>query len=220
MMMYTKMTSVVALPDYPMVYARLCATWKIWIWSAPGLLLLVIQGSRLVRGPILLLGASAALTYAFYWVIPLDQGHGWGYRYFHTAWGALPIFGAAFISSKRAINEDGIAWRQWAGGFALASLILSTALQLWLVHRTIEEHLRQRIPVPDNGHWILFVTPERGLYTWDMIQNFPGESRELTLMSEGSARDAALVAARYPGAHRVTIDYRGSLWSFPADPHP
>jgi hypothetical protein len=220
LMMYTKFTSVVALPDLRMVCARLYATWKIWIWSAPGLLLLAIAGSWKIRGPILLLGVSAALTYAFYWVIPLDQGHGWGYRYFHTAWAALPLFGAAFIVSRPAMSADGIAWREWAGGMALASLILSTALQFWQVNATISEHLGQRIPVPDNGRWILFVTLQRGLYTWDMIQNFPGEDQQLILMSAGAASDAALAAARFPEAHRMTLDRRGSLWALPADRNP
>jgi hypothetical protein len=216
MMVSMKISSVLALRDPSMVKARIFAAWKIWIWSMPGLLLLAVQGGRMLRGPILLLGASAALTYFSFWVIPLDQGHGWGYRYFHTAWAALPIYGAAFIASQPATTEDGIAWRLWAGGFALASLFLSTALQLWQVHATIDEHLGQRIPVPDNGRWIVFVAPERGLYTWDMIQNFPGEGRELMLMSEGSASDAAFVAGRFPQAQRVMLDRRGSLWSWPA----
>jgi hypothetical protein len=220
MMIYTKMTDVIALPDFQMVCARIYATWKIWIWSVPGLLLLAIQGARIVRGPILLLGASAALTYAFFWVVPLDQGHGWGYRYFHTAWAALPLFGAAFITSRAATDDDGISWRRWAGGFAFVSLVLSTALQLWQVHATISEHLAQRIPVPDNGRWVLFVTPQRGLYTWDMIQNFPGDDHQLILASAGAAADAALAAARFPQARRVALEPRGSLWSMPPEAHP
>ncbi|MFI4891526.1 MAG: hypothetical protein ACHQIL_13430 [Steroidobacterales bacterium] len=220
LMIYTKLTSVIALPDFPMVCARLYATWKIWIWSVPGLLLLAIQGARVVRGPILLFGASAAVTYAFYWLVPLDQGHGWGYRYFHSAWAALPLLGAAFIVTQPLANEDGFAWRQWAGGFAVASLVLSTTLQAWQVDATIGEHVGQRISVPDRGRWILFVTPQRGLYTWDMIQNFPGDRQKLTLMSFGAASDAALVASRYPQAQRMILDRRGSLWSLPSGQQP
>jgi hypothetical protein len=219
-MVYTKLTSVVALPDFPMFCARMYATWKIWIWSVPGLLLLALHGCRKARGPLLVLGASAALTYAFYWVVPLDQGHGWGYRYFHTAWAALPIFAAGFIACRPVTENDGIAWRQWAGGLALASLLLSTTLQFWQVDATIREHIGQRLPVPKDGHWILFVALQRGLYTWDMIQNFPGEHQQLILISSGAASDASLIAKRFPQAHLVTLDRRGSLWSLPEDWRP
>ncbi len=220
LMVYLKLSSVVALPDFPMVCARIYATWKIWIWSVPGLVLLALHGCRTVRGPMLVLGASAVLTYLFYWVIPLDQGHGWGYRYFHTAWAALPIYAAAFIASRPATERDGIAWRQWAGGLALASLLLSTPVQFRQVDETISEHRGQLLPVPKDGHWILFVALQRGLYTWDMIQNFPGEHQQLTLISQGAASDAALIAQRFPQAQLVTLDRKGSLWSLPEDWQP
>lgn len=210
---YKTLTNVLAFPDFAMVCARLYATWKIWIWSAPGVLLLAIGAIYGIRGPMLLFGASAAATYAFYWLVPLDQGHGWGYRYFHTAWAALPLLGAAFIVTRSGDDGIGAAWRQWAGGFALASLVLATGLRLWQVDAILNEHLAQRIPVPRGGHWIVFVAPRTGLYSWDMIQNVPGDTHQLVLMSFGTAKDASLIAAHFPMAQRTALDARGSLWS-------
>jgi hypothetical protein len=214
---YRTLTSIVALPSFLMVCARLYATWKIWIWSAPGLLLLTIGGCRVVRGPLLLLSASAALTWLFYWLVPFDQGHGWGERYFSTAWMALPILGAAFIVSQPAGTAAGDNWREWAGGLALGSLVLSTLLRLWQVDAIITEHVAQRIPAPAAGRWLVFIAPRAGLYSWDMVQNLPGDDHRLVLMSFGAGRDAVFAASRFPLAHRTLIDARGSLWSLPDD---
>ena len=213
LLMYSRISSLVSFPDFPLVCARLYATWKIWIWSVPGLMLAAIGGARVVRGPILLFGASAVLTYAFYWLVPLDQGHGWGYRYFFPAWAALPLLASAAIVAQPIDADTRNARREWLGGFALTSLLLATTLRLWQVNAILDEHFGQRIPVPHNGRWAVFVAPHRGLYTWDMIQNMPDDPHRLIMMSFGASRDAALMAAEFPGAQRVLVDSRGSLWS-------
>ncbi len=213
-----KIHGVVRLPDYQMINARLQATWKLWIWSSPGLIILAFAGLRRAPGPLRLLAVSAAVTYVAYWFVPFDQGHGWGYRYVHPAWAALPLLGAAFISASRIGEPPADAWRAWAGGLAAASLVLATSLWFRQVEDVIGEHLAQRIPAPAAGRWIVFVAFRRGLYTWDMIQNFPGESRVLVLMSFGPSADSRLAEARFPGARRTLLDSRGSLWSLPDGP--
>jgi len=200
------------LPSYEMICARMYATWKIWIWSAPGLSIIAVAGYRVVRGPLRLLAASALVTYCAYWFVPLDQGHGWGYRYFHTAWGVLPIFGGAFIAAEPLGTRTGMAWREWVGGIAFASAVLATSLRFAQVHEIIGVHLAQRIEAPSRGRWIIFVRYEAGLYTWDMIQDLPYVSAPLILMSLGDAADAGLMASRFPDATRTLDDERGSLW--------
>jgi hypothetical protein len=200
------------IPGYPMISARLYATWKLWIWSAPGLLILAIAGARIIKGPVLLLGASAILTYVIYWFVPLDQGHGWGYRYFHPAWAALPLFAAAFIVSRPTAMTANSDWRGWVGGIALAGAVCSTSLRFWQVDDIIGRHLAQRIPVTASGRWVVFVGLNPGLYTWDMIQNMPGQDDRLVLMSQGPAPDVGLMAVRFPSAQRVLADRRGTLW--------
>jgi len=200
------------IPDRAMLCARWYASWKIWIWSMPGLLLLMAGGARILRGPLLLLAASAGLTYAVYWFVPFDQGHGWGYRYFHSAWGLLPLFGAAFIARQPALSPQGRAWREWIGGIALLSAVLSTSLRFAQVDVIIGRHLAQKIIAPEGGKWVVFVRLQRGLYTWDMIQNMPGDGHRITLMSFGTRADEGLMRSALPGYRPMLVDARGSLW--------
>jgi hypothetical protein len=210
-----KLSAAFSWPDWTMVRARLKATAKIWLWSAPGLPLLALAGLRHASKPLWLLAASAMLTYGVYWLVPFDQGHGWGYRYFHTAWGALPLLAASFLARPRIARAGESGWWAWAGGLALASLVLGNGLRFAQVHAIIGAHLAQVIPAPEQGRWITFVSLNRGMYTWDRIQNMPGESRILTLMSFGPEADTIWMGKRFPRAQRVISDNRGSLWAVP-----
>jgi len=200
------------IPDYQVLRAKWYATWKIWIWSMPGLLLVAAGGLRLLRGPVCLLAASAGLTYAVYWFVPFDQGHGWGYRYFHSAWMVLPLFAAAFVARQPVDSPRGRVWREWVGSLALLSTIFSTGLRFGQVDAIIARHLAQKIPAPGGGKWVVFVRFQRGLYTWDMIQNMPGDDHLITLMSFGAAADRRLMASALPGYLPQLSDARGSLW--------
>src|SRR5438067_426521 len=67
-----------------------------------------------------LFAASALLTLAGYFFVPYDQGHGWGYRYFHASWGALPLLAACALEHPAA----GASLRRMTLIAALASLLL------------------------------------------------------------------------------------------------
>ncbi len=217
MLIADKLHGAFEMPDAALVSVRIMATWKLWIWSAPGLLVLAAAGLIRAGPPLRLFAASAALTYLAYWFVPADQGHGWGYRYMQSAWGALPLLGAAFIASRAGPGTAGDAWREWVGGLAAASLVCATSFWFWQVHAIISVHLAQRIPTPPAGRWVVFVSYHRGMYTWDMIQNRPGDTQTLTMMSFGSAADARLMALHFPAARRTEQDARGSLWSLAGD---
>jgi hypothetical protein len=206
-----KLASVVSVPSNGLLLARIYATWKMWIWSVPGLLIFAVAAVRRARGPLLLFAISGLLTYLFYWLVPFDQGHGWGYRYFHSAWAALPLLAADYLTRPRP-DVSFSRLRGWVGGVSLTSLVLANVFWFWQVHAVIEEHVAQRIPVPSTGRWVIFVTSNRGMYSWDMVQNLPFDSRVRTLMSFGSAADASLMAGYSPGAVRVFQDERGSAW--------
>ena len=207
-----KLGQALALPQYQTVLYRLAGTWKLWLWSVPGLLILAFAGARRMDGPLARLAACALLTYAGYWLVPVDQGHGWGYRYMHSGWAALPLLAAALMVAEPASSASGRAWRAWAGGLAVASLVLANTLRLVQVESVLSEHLAQLMPAPATGHWVRFVTPRRGLYSWDIIQNVPGRDQVLTLMSFGAGSDRQLMAERFPAAVPVVADGRGSLW--------
>jgi len=103
-----RMIEIFSLPDATVVLARLIGIAKTWVWAVPGLMLLAAAGAVRWRQDVLcrLLTASALLTLVGYFFVPVDQGHGWGYRYFHSAWMALPLLAtAALFRPARTLRE-------------------------------------------------------------------------------------------------------------------
>jgi hypothetical protein len=168
-------------------------------WGVPGLVALAAVGAWRHRQmtPVRLLAAAAALTFAGYFFVPYDQGHGWGYRYFHSAWLVLPLFGAAALIPER--EEEGFLRRLLLGA-ALGSLVLATGLRLAQVQSFIDGQLAQ-VPAPVNPdkQQVVFVHAERGYYTIDLIQNDPFmDGARWTLISHGDDDDDRFMKALPP----------------------
>ena len=69
---------------------------KLWLWAAPGLLLLAVCGRAQASDVrYRLIAWSAVTTLLGFLFVPFDQGHGWGFRYFHSVWFALPVLAFA-----------------------------------------------------------------------------------------------------------------------------
>jgi hypothetical protein len=199
--------TVFAIPTEDMLKARWYATWKTWIWACPGLLLLLFIPRVRGAGERLLI-AAFALTFVFYLFVRPDQGHGWGYRYIHTAWGVLPVVTGLWLATA------GDAARKWGGAMVAAGL-LATPVFLWQTHQTIQDALAWRITPPASGPAVVFVAQDTGRYRGDLVQNLPGQTELLHLVSRGEARDRELMAREFPGAVRVQEDRRGSVWRVP-----
>ncbi|HEV8242235.1 MAG TPA: hypothetical protein VGS57_22905 [Thermoanaerobaculia bacterium] len=197
-----------ALPSDTLLYARLLGLAELLTWAAPFLLVLAAFGWRTAhRGsPLRLLAVSALATLLLYAFIPFDQGHGWGYRYFHAAWSALPLLGAAALVDPRAAR-----WRVPVLAAALLAIPTANALRAAQVHSFIAEHRAQLPPMPrpaDGERYICFVSLQDGFYRVDLLQNDPFLRDPVTyLASDGFARDAELVARSFP---RATLSFRGS----------
>ena len=96
------------------------------------LLLLAWLGGLRARNEMLrLCFDSALLTFFAYFVIPFDQGHGWGYRYFHSAWGVLPVLAAAGMAQIRRGSEPWVFNR--LATILLASLLIANGLRVYQV---------------------------------------------------------------------------------------
>jgi hypothetical protein len=200
-------SKVLMLPTDDMLQARWYATWKIWIWGCPGLLLvLLVPRTRSTVERLLL--AAFATTYVFFLFVRFDQGHGWGYRYIHTAWAALPVAAGIWLASAKEAN------RRW-GAAMIAAGLLATPVFLWQTHRTIADTLAWRLSPPAAGEWVVFVNERTGRYRGDLVQNANLRTGLLHLVSRGDADDNALMARQFPGAVRVQRDGRGSLWRLP-----
>jgi hypothetical protein len=157
-----------------------------------------------------LLGISAALTFFGYFFVGFDQGHGWGYRYFHSAWGVVPIFaGCAMAGKSRSCSK----FVSFAGVTAILSLLMIVPFQLSQIQSFISQHLAQLASPERPGNNVYFVRPQGGYYAADMIQFDPMlRNRDLFLVSHGTVLDSLLVTQNWPGAVKVSSSRAGDQW--------
>lgn len=207
---------VLKWPDELIAYARLGGLVKLWLWASPLLLLFAWWGGRESKSvTIRLLGASALVTFFSYFLVRFDQGHGWGYRYFHSAWGVLPILAAAG-TIKAASFDEGTRWIRTLAVLTLASLVASNGLRLLQIQEFMEGHLAQ-FPPRTQAKFRIVVHNDRGYYGHDLIQNDPWlNGREIVLLA-GTEGGRLLVKRYFPGAvetgsNRYGATFVGGIW--------
>jgi hypothetical protein len=190
--------SVFSLPDKPMIDIRVAEMVKMWVWAAPCLLLFAVLG-RLRRGHdwrVRLLTQSAVVTFVGYVFFIFDQGHGWGYRYLHSAWGVLPILAACAMTARRESNGRLAAF---AGAAAILNLVMVVPVQMMQIDRIIVRHSAQ-LPAPRPGNNVYFIR-DGGFYLADLVQTDPLlRAGDLFLFSRGAVLDAELRQQNWPNA--------------------
>jgi hypothetical protein len=199
-----------AWPSPSALLARAVGLAKIWAWAVPGLPLLAAVGAwkRRDDNPCLLLTLSALLTLLGYVFVPFDQGHGWGYRYFHSAWVALPILATA------AVTQPSTAARSFIVACALLSLTVGIGLRAVQIREFIVEHQSQVPAYSGTERRVVILDTRTAFYGRDLVQNDPWLRDPATLMiTHGPDADAAMMRANYPQLHRVYADRFGSVWS-------
>jgi hypothetical protein len=187
-------------PDMDIFNMRTAALAKMWVWALPCLFYLAVLGYLRTRGDrrVRLLMLSAVSTFVGYLFVKLDQGHGWGYRYFHSAWGVVPILAACALSGRR--DEDRLV--SFAGAAAVLSLLILVPFQLMQIDGFITRHLAM-VPAPKAGGNVYFIDSSRGYYLSDMIQMDPLlRSEDLYLATQGRRPDANLIQRHWPKAVR------------------
>jgi hypothetical protein len=197
-----------ALPDPSIWLARLVGLAKIWVWAVPGLLLLAAMGAWNRRDNIFcrLLVYSALATFVGYLFVPVDQGHGWGFRYFHSAWLTLPLLGAA------ASKNDGT--RSFVVGCALLTLVFGVGFRAWQVHDFVAEDLAQMPAYSGTERRVIILDPGASYYGADLVQNDPWlRGKVIRMITRGTADDAAMMHDHFPDMHRVYADEYGTVWS-------
>lgn len=214
----THLRSVLTLPDARVLLARLSGLSKVWTWGAACLLVLAAFGLWLARRRmgVRLLAVALAVTFLGYFLVPFDQGHGWGYRYIHSAWFVLPLLAAIPLAASGPGGDADL--RRMAAWAIVLSAILATGLRLVQVDTFIS---RQRAQVPplaaraDADHpQVVFVNIGAGFYTRDLVQNDPFlRGPRVTMVYEGAERAAALMAARFPAYRRSAQGEWGELWT-------
>lgn len=199
-------------PSVALINMRVAALVKLLVWAPPGLFLLAVLGTIRCRGNqhVRLLMQSALLTFVGYLFVRFDQGHGWGYRYFHSAWGAIPILAACAISKESEKQPRLVAF---AGAAAMLSLVSTMPLQLGQIDQFMTQHLAQLPKSIVPGDNIFFVHPKGGFYVADMVQIDPLlRDRNLILVSRGKQLDTELVQENWPTAVKVFSGLSSDQW--------
>lgn len=211
---HIKMRSSLVGPRDNVFWTRIAELVRLWNWALPGLPLLAAAGWWLARRDprILLLGFSMISTIAGYLFIGFNQGHGWGARYLHPAWGVLPVLGAAALVLARKSNTC-----KRVGGYvatlAILSLGFATALRAVQIHEYLDAHLANRPPALPGIRQIVFVAFDQWTYTADLVQNDPFLRDKIWfVMGFGPKSNAEFMRARFPAARLVHSDRRGEVW--------
>ena len=219
-------SGVLQVPTKVVLEARAVALAKLWLWAAPALLVLAGLGAWRLRndsGPWLALAGSALLTFLGYLFVPYDQGHGWGYRYFHSAWSVLPLLAVAALLPAGGVRPDGVpgdpsstgpSAAGYAAACALAGLLSVTVLLAVQQEHFIRRHLQQ-VPQPQPGGQarVLIIDASRPFYRIDLVQNDPFlRNPVLILVSHGRAADEAMMRERFPELSLLSSSERGTVW--------
>jgi hypothetical protein len=201
---------VFAWPNEALLNIRVAALVKMCVWAMPSLLALALLGGILRRADsrVRLLVSSAILTFVAYLFVRFDQGHGWGYRYFHSAWGVVPILAGCAMADR----PDG-RLISFAGTSAILSLLLLIPFQMRQIDQFIAQHLAQLAPPRRPGNNIYFIHPLGGSYLADMIQVDPLlRNEDLLLVSHGAVLDVQMIQRNWPGAVKVSGSRAADQW--------
>lgn len=215
------LNAVLQWPTDDLLDARMIGLAKLWLWAAPALLLLAVLGGwrhrRDVR--VRLLIASVLCTFVGYLFVPFEQGHGWGFRYMHSAWFVLPVLGALCFVQPQTVAVAG-ATRQpllgYATGLAFVGLLLLVPLTAWQVNSFIRRHQAQ-LPVADSGTpRVVIVNPYGSYYAQDLVQNDPFlRDPVIRMVTRGRKADREMIEKYFPDLVLLESGYRGWVWGYP-----
>lgn len=203
-----KLGQIFVMPDIELVRVRAYALWKTMIWTAPGLLLMALLAKPKTNIQRILL-AAFLLSFVFYFFVPYDQGHGWGYRYIHQAWGMIAISAGICATSC----DESTRPRRALIAAAICAGLIATPFFLKTSRETIVTSIEQQPPLSQKGLSIVFITNLPNLYTVDLVRNYPrDQGKVLRMISHGPERDRALIEKLFPSATLLNMDYHGSSW--------
>jgi len=212
--LHVEFRTVFAMPGSEAIGKRMAEQVRLWSWAVPGLPLLALAGWWLRRNiaEVNLFGLSLLSTLLGYLFVSFDQGYGWGARYVHSAWSALPILASAAMVWIHPGAADRL--RSYVARVAVLSLVFATVLRFLQIHLFIDDQLSLRPPFEKGVRQIVFIAPNWEHYAQDFVQNDPFlRDPVIFMMSRGAKRDYEdVIKRRFPGA-RLTYDgLNGQVW--------
>ena len=222
---FKHMLAAFSPPTATVLLSRSIGLAKVWVWGVPGLVILACYGAVRGRSNITcrLLAASALTTLIGYVFYPQDQGHGWGYRYFHSAWMALPLLATAAIYTPKGLKDmrrDSVsifadqATKSYVAACILLSLIFGVGFRAWQIEGFVADDINQLPHYQGTERRIVLIDTRFSSYAADLVQNDPWlRGNEIRMFSHGVAEDAKMMAQYYPALRRVYADRYGTVWS-------
>ena len=237
--------SYLAVIEFPSLddlwWGRFSSFLRLVAWDAPGLVVLACWGFWRNRHstPARLFALSGLTTFLGYALIAMSGGHGWGYRYFFSAWSCLPLLAAGLATDHSGGEQAGskrdgpgqVGSRQIAsplavlravGLAAVLSLAICLPVRLWQIHAFIADHRAQLPPTSvakefSPNEIVVFVDKKQGYFRSDLIRNDPFFERgPFMFVSTGLGNDTLAIAeiAKAAGmqARMTHADDRGSAW--------
>ncbi len=221
--------SIFAPPTPIVLLGRFIGVAKTWVWDVPGLLILAVCAAVRWRrsAPCMLLAASALTTLMGYVFFPADQGHGWGSRYFHSAWMAIPLLataalfrptGTAATPAEPASPPDrtfeDTDTKSYLVACAVLTLTFGIGIRAWSMQRFMAQDLNQIPHYIGTERRVVIFDPTLTFYGADLIQNDPWlRGNEIRMFTHGAAADREMMARYYPAMHQVFADHYGWVWS-------
>jgi hypothetical protein len=220
------MSGVFRRPSATILLARLIGLVKVSLWAVPSMLLLAgIGGWKRRHDPRCRLFVGSALaTFVGYLFVPVDQGHGWGFRYFHSAWLVIPLLVAAVFVPPVGADDAAAAdaaqigaanrLRSFVVACALITLVTGVPLRAEQVRQFVAMCLNQVPAYSASEPEIVLIKVDRSFYAQDLVQNDPFlRNATVTMISHGAAADAAMMSVQFPDYRRVYSDDHGEVWS-------
>jgi hypothetical protein len=216
-----KVGGAFGFPSGALLLARIVALAKIWLWAVPGLIILACIGAWKWRdnAHVTLLVASAIATFVGYFFVPMDQGHGWGFRYFHSAWLVLPLLGAAALAPRPGANApepetNTDEMRAFVVASALLTLLIGVGVRGSQIREFMDDQLTQLPAYEGTENRVLFIDPTFAFYGYDLIQNDPFLRGNVTrMLSAGTEKNSKVMQQLHPTFRRVYADRYGEVWS-------
>lgn len=216
--MLSRLAAVVKLPNPLTLLARAAGLAKTVVWAVPGLLVVAWLGWRgganqaINPRALRLLAASLFSTFALYFLVQLDQGHGWGFRYLHSAWFVLAVAGGCALARSPA--------KSYFAALCALSLLILLPLRAHQVETFIATHLAQ-VPAPRALVSMTFINGANGNFTVDLAHNDPFlRNDDWRLISHGAARNQVLARQYLINPLREQSGQWGEIWSGSALHHP
>jgi hypothetical protein len=227
----TSLLSIFSPPTATVLLARFIGVAKIWVWAVPGLLILAVYGAIRWRHNTLcmLFAASAVITLVGYVFFPADQGHGWGNRYFHSAWMALPLLATAAVFRPAGTGTEGAnvtaaatttgifedpGTRSYVMACILLTLVFGVGFRAWQTQAFMADDLNQLPHYRGTERRVVIVDYMTSFYGGDLVQNDPWlRGNVIRMITHGPAEDKEMMAQNYPTWHKVYGDRFGTVWS-------